>query len=258
MLYSGIAIAFLIALFSVLLISVFIGRKFGRWKMTRESQDKVEIVTVAEGAIFALLGLLVAFTFTSAYDRFEARKMYIIDEVNAIDTAYFRLDLLAPKTQAPLRQLFRQYTEARATIYKKMPNLRAVDAAIEQSIALQKTIWKQAMLACAITKSESTTELLIPALNNMFEIAKKRQLIIHVHPPMAIFALLIGLAVLSALLTGYSIAGNKAWKSLHILSYIGLIAVVIYVIIDLELPRLGLIRVDKFDQLIMDTKNNME
>jgi hypothetical protein len=35
-------------------------------------------------------------------------------------------------------------------------------------------------------------------------------------------------------------------------------AVSVYVILDIEYPRLGLIRVDAFDQALVDLRNNMK
>ena len=46
-----------------------------------------------EGAVFALFGLLVAFSFSGAAERFDVRRQLIVEEANAIGTAYLRIDL---------------------------------------------------------------------------------------------------------------------------------------------------------------------
>ncbi len=66
------------------------------------------ITGAVEASIFALLGLLIAFTFSGAGDRFEARRELITEEANSIGTAWLRIDLLADADQSALREQFRQ------------------------------------------------------------------------------------------------------------------------------------------------------
>ena len=59
------------------------------------------------------LGLLIAFTFSGATSRFEARRHLLTEEANAIGTAYLRLDLLPATAQPELRRMMRAYVDAR-------------------------------------------------------------------------------------------------------------------------------------------------
>jgi hypothetical protein len=70
--------------------------------------------------------------------------------------------------------------------------------------------------------------------------------------------MLIALALASALLAGFGMAGSKSRSWLHILGFAGVMAVAVYVIIDLEFPRLGLIRVDTFDQALVELRASMK
>ena len=90
-------------------MSVIIGRQFGEKQIAEHVQSQLEVVIVAEGAVFTLLALLVAFAFSGAYECFENRKLHIIEEANVINIAYKRISLLAPQTQHALRQSFRGY-----------------------------------------------------------------------------------------------------------------------------------------------------
>ena len=96
--------------------------------------------SAAEGAIFALLGLLVAFTFSGAASRFDARRQLIVEETNDIGTAYLRLRLLPLSAQPALREQFRQYVDARLAFYRKLKDMPAAMAehvkAIEKFVAL--------------------------------------------------------------------------------------------------------------------------
>src|SRR5580698_945888 len=67
-----------------------------------------------EGAVFALFGLLLAFTFSGAIARYDDHRKLIVEESNDIGTAYLRLDLLPTSAQPALRQDFRDYANLRA------------------------------------------------------------------------------------------------------------------------------------------------
>jgi hypothetical protein len=80
----------------------------------------------------------------------------------------------------------------------------------------------------------------------------------QMHPPVVIYGMLVGLALASALMAGYGMAGGQTRNWLHILSFATVMAVAVYVIIDLEFPRLGLIRVDVFDQALVELRASMK
>ncbi len=84
------------------------------------------------------MGLLVAFTFSGAATRFDDRRHLIVDEANAIGTAYARLDLLAPGPRQELRELFRRYVDGRLAIYRAVPDRAKVRAAVAHAAALSR------------------------------------------------------------------------------------------------------------------------
>jgi hypothetical protein len=211
-----------------------------------------------EGAVFALLGLLIAFTFSGAAARFDARRELVVEEANAIGTAYLRLDLLPADAQAALRDLFRRYLDTRLEAYAALPDLDRARAALARANALQAQIWPEALSASGRSPYPSAAVLLVPALNQMFDIATTRTATTFMHPPPVIFLMLAGIALLSAFLAGHgmAVAGRQAhW--LHPLAYAFLLAVTFYVIVDLEYPRLGVIRVDTADQVLRDVRATM-
>jgi hypothetical protein len=100
--------------------------------------------------------------------------------------------------------------------------------------------------------------LLLPALNEMIDITTTRTMTTQMHPPIVIYGMLVGLALASALMAGYGMAGGQTRNWLHILGFATVMAVAVYVIIDLEFPRLGLIRVDVFDQALVELRASMK
>src|SRR2546430_14866399 len=108
------------SLFVGMVVLVEVGRRIGIRRRQRDAEGAGEGVGAVEGAIFALLGLLMAFTFSGAAARFDTRRHLIVDETNAIGTAYWRVDLAAPDLQPALRDSFRRYLEARLDVYRKI------------------------------------------------------------------------------------------------------------------------------------------
>lgn len=100
--------------------------------------------------------------------------------------------------------------------------------------------------------------VLLPPLNAMIDITTTRTMAAQMHPPVIIFAMLFVLALVSALLTGYAMAGNKSRSWLHILCFALIISVTVYVILDLEYPRVGLIREAAFDQSLVELRETMK
>ena len=100
--------------------------------------------------------------------------------------------------------------------------------------------------------------LLLPALNQMIDITTTRTMAGQMHPPMVIFVMLFGLALAGALLAGYGMAGGKSRDWLHMLGFAAVMAITVYVILDIEYPRLGLIRVDAFDQVLVEVRASMK
>lgn len=242
-----------------LFLAMFAMQEIGRWlgvRARRRGGDSGTSGTgVVEGAVFALLGLLIAFTFSGAASRFDERRKLIVEEANAIGTAYLRLDLLPPAAQPDLRESFRRYLDTRLAAYRALPDLAKAKAELARAAGMQQEIWTKSLAAA--TGSQPATMLLLPALNEMFDITTTRTMAGQMHPPTIIFALLCGLALLSALLAGYAASGTRVRNWVHATVFALTLAGAVYVILDIEFPRVGLIRVDAFDQVLLDLRQSM-
>jgi len=256
--FTLVAVFLAIALFAGMLVCFEVGRRIGVRRLATDAEGLTKGAGAAEGAVFALLGLLLAFTFSGAASRFEDRKWFINSEANAIGTAYLRIDLLPEEAQAPLRDLFRQYVDIRASVYQNAQRPDDVIAGLARGTALQNEIWKQSMAALRLPGASSqATMLMTPALNEMIDITATRQMATRNHPPNVIFLLLAVLALIGALLVGYGTSANKDRNWFHHMVFALAISLSIYVIVDLEYPRLGLIKVDGADQALLDVGASM-
>lgn len=170
---------------------------------------------IVDSAVFGLLALLVAFSFSGAMSRLDIRRNLVVEEANAIGTAYQRLDLLPKESQVALRTTFKRYLDSRLETYRRLPDVEAALSEFRNSKRLQDEIWNQALLAAR--DIQPATMLLVPALNQMFDITTARTInAIYMHPPGIVFAMLYGVALLGAALVGYEMAKGKGPIWLHL------------------------------------------
>jgi hypothetical protein len=244
-------------LFAAVLLSIEVGHRVGIGCRPRIPQGHKLVYPTVENSVFALMGLLIAFTFYGAGFRFDARRNLIVREANAIGTTYLRLDLLPPDTQPELRQEFRTYVQSRLLVYRNIANSSTLDAALDYSSALQRRVWKKTVEA---TKGSGPAEksLVLTTLNQMIDITTEQSAALITHPPPAVFGMLTLMVIASSGLVGYtmSIAEVRDWASTLIFALT--ISIALYVILDYEFPRVGFIRIDPVDQVLVETLKQMK
>src|SRR5499426_4920010 len=128
---------FTFGLFLGMLLFLEIGRRIAIRRMKEDTGNAAEGVGAVDGAVFALLGLLLAFTFSGASARFDHRRDLIVEETNAIGTAWLRLDLLPAQEQPALREGFRRYLDSRLAVYRALPDLSAARQELTRSNEIQ-------------------------------------------------------------------------------------------------------------------------
>jgi hypothetical protein len=256
--FSMIALLLFAGLLLAMLAVAEIGRRIGAARLLRDPDGLAKGVGAVEAAVFALLGLLLAFSFSGAASRFEDRRHLITAETNAIGTAYLRVDLLPADARPEMRDLFRRYVDSRLETYRNPQDRAATQASLAENAAIQGQIWTRAVKESL--RPEAPTQaamLLLPALNEMIDIATTRVMATRNHPPPVIFLLLVGISLVGALLVGYGVSINKGRSWLHMLVFAFVLSLTTYLIIDLEFPRLGFIRVDAADNALVELRASM-
>lgn len=253
-----VASLFAAGLFAGILALLVLGRRAGRRRLAQDPEGLRSGLGAVEGAVFALLGLLIAFTFSGASERFDARRSLIVDETNAIGTAWLRVDLVPAAAQPELRDVFRAYVDARIAGYEALPDRDTALPHFARSDALQLEIWRIAVAAADAATDPRLATLLLPALNEMFDITTTRRMAWQMHPPVIVHVMLGAVALTAALLAGYAMAESRHVSRIHAVTLAAVIALTVYVIVDIEYPRAGFVRVDDFDRVLVDLRASME
>jgi len=253
--YGVLVILLALVLFFGIILSITIGRRNGLRLKRKDPGTNSGIIPI-EGALFGLLGLLIAFTFSGAVQRFDTRRHLITEEANDIGTAYLRVDLLPASVQPEMRDLFRDYLDMRLLTYKNAATPKLAMENFEQSVKLQGKIW--ALAAQASQNSPSYVPmLLLPAINAMIDITTTRLMATKMHPPIIIFFLLYVLTLGCGFLAGNAMTDGKTRYWAHTIGFAAIMSVTIYLIFDIEYPRLGFIRVDAADQVLVQLRESM-
>ncbi len=240
--HSGILIAAL--LFLALVLAIEIGYRVGR--AAESSESTRTHVNVLQAALLGMLALLLGFSFSLALQRYESRSVALIDEANAIGTAYLRIDLLPPALQPALRQQFRDYLalrlESRAVTMAD-PLQRA--ALLTRSDTVLDALWNSAAQAVREDPRPVTAGLFVPAVNELIDNYAKRNATLERHVPELVMWLLFGTFGFSGAVVGYAAGLGRHRASFATYMMVGLIVLVVFMIIDLDRPRRGFIRIDQ-------------
>lgn len=253
-----LGVVFVVAMSASILVLLEAGRRIGARRLAAEGEIAAKGLGALEGAVFALLGLMIAFSFSGALARFDARRHLVVQEANAIGTAWLRSDLLSEEARPKARELFRRYLDSRIETYRKVPDMAAVKQELARTAELQQEIWQLAVSSSRSTSAGTAQVVLLPSLNAMFDITTTRTEVTRLHPPLVIFLMLGTLALACGLFAGYDMAVRKNLNPLHSLAFAVVLSVTVYVIVDLEYPRLGLIRMTDSDQVLVELRKTMD
>ena len=249
--FTLVAITGCVGIFFGMFLFAFLGYRFGSWQSIK-GETSTEGSGALTGAIFGLLGLMIALTFNGAFSRLEVRRQLIVQEANAIGTAYLRLDLLPENLQQSLRENFREYIASRVAFYEVMTDIEATTHEVNKATELQNIIWDKAVAATQGTENQAARMLLIPSLNEMIDIVTTRSIAIQTHSPFMIWVVLSLLVLACAGIVGYSAGHVDHPRYIYLIVFAIIIVFTMYIIFDVEYPRYGIIRLDQTNQLLVD------
>jgi hypothetical protein len=244
-----------IAVFVVISGAILLGKHIARRGALAEGASSGN--ATVEGAILGLFGLLVAFSFSGAETRLDARRQMIVDEANAIGTAYLRLDMLPAADQHALKEDFRRYVDARIAFYANLLDLDAADAQRKRVHELQRQIWNATVQSATRAPDSRVAMIVLPAINEMIDLTTAREAAIRIHIPVAIFVLLGIMAVACGVLAGVGMGRSGRTNLIYVFAFAGTMAMASYVILNLEFPRLGFVRFEAIDALLVEVRAEM-
>lgn len=246
--HSSATIAVL--LFATLIVATEATFHLGRLSIEKTTKAKKNQISAIQGSILGVLALLLGFTFSLSLQRYDTRSEAVVNEANAIGTAMLRTDLLPQTVQADAKESLRQYLDLRVRAGKislDRDDERA--AVVHESNEAASKIWQLAARAASENPNPVTAGLFIQSVNEFIDSYGSRDAALGRHVPETVLFLLLGTLVMTASLVGYGsgVAGHRASMATHVL-YL-LIVLLVFIIIDLDRPRRGLIEVSQQSML---------
>jgi CDP-diglyceride synthetase len=240
----GINEWFLLALtVGILYAGAELGYRYGRRFADRTPPEIHSHVATVEGALLGLLALLLGFAFAMAMSRFETRKQAVLAEVNDLGTTYLRAHLLPDSRRAVCVRLLEEYVQTRIDDLRAGTDRAQSAVAQDATRRLQVRLWGEAVAAARENPDEVRTGYFVESLNGLIDDHGRRAVAMENHVPEVILHLLMLVATLTIAVTGYSSGlRGKRLKALRVILVL-LIAATLIVVIDLDRPRRGMIRV---------------
>jgi hypothetical protein len=240
--------------FALLVAANEAGFRLGRRPRKQTSEDtKSQMSTVGAG-ILGVLGLLLGFTMSMAVTRFEVRKQLVLEEANAIRTAHLRTQLLPTAEGKEIADLLRAYTNVRVPedgrdIYAQITIAR------QKSARLQDAFWQRAVAYGQEDPNPVRAGLLLQSLNEVIDLDAARWMAFQNHVPETVIYVIAVVGLLAETVVGYSfgLGGLRQLFSICMLSLA--VTLVLAVIIDLDQPREGFIRVSQ--QPLLDLQKQL-
>ena len=247
-----------IILFISLIAALEIGYRLGRQARGNTDDTAKSQSGTIQGAVIGVLALLLAFTLSMAISRYETRRQLVLDEANAIGTTYLRSKMLPAPYPAQAADLLRQYVANRLEFYNAGIDDVRLQADNDQAGQLQGQLWAVAAAASALDNRAVPTGLFVQTLNDTIDLQAKRLAATRNTVPETVILLLFGVAIATAAIVGYNSGLSNRRHLFAALTLIVLITVIIWVLIDLDRPRRGLILVNQQSMLDLQQALNRE
>ena len=240
-----LVIALLAGMVAVVEGGLRVGQRYGRdpWSKARE------IHTALTAAALALMGLMLAFTFNLSASRYDIRKNLVVSEATAIQSVRTGLDFLAPGPRARALNLLQSYTSKRIAYMKVGRNAARETEAIQQSRALFGELWRVTAASGNYSATEPQLRAaqyaeLTGAMLDLNRVAREREEARYRTVPQAVIVMLFALAVGAGGVLSYMSGATGHPDRLPTYAFLALVCLVIYLIIDFDRPRRGLLQFD--------------
>jgi hypothetical protein len=243
-------VVFLVTLLLVLL-SIEGGFRFARYKQKRAAQEAEAQAGAIVGATLGLLAFLLAFTFGIAAERFDRRKQTLVDETNAIGTAYLRAGLLPEPHRTAVRNLLREYVDERLH-WAGVEKAKEVRSAQE----LHNRLWAEAVAVGENDPKSIVVGLFITSVNEVIDLHATR-LVVRQRSriPRVFWVVLYGIAILGMAGIGYHSGITETRRSPMALATAIAFSAVFMLVVDLDRPGEGWIDVSQ--QIMIDLRDSI-
>ena len=235
----------------IMFVSCELGYRLGLRERTHRDKEAPASLGSMVAGLLGMLGFVLAFTFSIASGQHDARKMQVIDEANAVGTAYLRADLLDPQHGDEIERLLRDYVDLRLQKVT-VDNYRDL---LDRSEEIHELLWAR-VYETAIADPDTNTQLAVASINDVIDMHTKRSMAaLFTRIPTSIWLALLAISTFCMLTMGVQIGFTGKRRLIAVIPMLLAFAVLVTLVVDLDRPQSGLIRVSQ--QAMTDLQKNM-
>ena len=238
--------------FLVLLLAFELGYKYGLFRQKKYQSEPDKTLDAMVGATLGLLAFLMAFVMSMASDRYDNRRQLVVEEAQVIRSAYLQAGYLAEPYPQEIRSLLREYVDIRIATPETQNEIGKV---LLRSEEIHAKLWGLTEAVVAETPGRDEVSLFIASINETINLHSRRIAALRARLPETIVLVLYLIAALGMTMVGFQNSYNGKRNYFSALSVILVFTVVMMLIIDLDRPQEGLLKVSQ--QALIDLQRQI-
>jgi hypothetical protein len=224
----------------IIYIAFEVGFRISKNLQKKGKIDDTQGLGHISAGLLGMLAFVLAFTFSMAAGHHDLRKQMVLEEANAIGTAYLRADLLDENIGIEMKGLLSEYVDIRV---EAAMDKEKIPMTLAQSVKIHKDLWRLAR-AAALSNPNTNTSLIIQSVNEVIDMHEKRiSAALRYRIPISIWLTLYAISIMAMIAIGVETGFGKSRRLVVIIPLILAFAALTTLIISLNRPQDGMIKV---------------
>ena len=255
LLQSGFIVWFILGL---MLLLAEIGWRVGNHIAQKEAAEKITTHDTYQGALFGVMALLIAFNFSGSVSHFDARRDLNEQESIAVSKVGKMIKALPSDETKDIGVTYQHYVDVRVNLFKKPVKLEQLEAHLSELGDLSEKMLSDKGKIVRDTRGSSPEVIdlvsrLSVAVDSMVSIHERQLIASKRHPPAILFAATFLLCFITSFVAGYTL-GMKMKRDWILTTLFAVVTTgVIFMMLNLEFPAVGMIDFDSFEENIGST-----
>lgn len=229
-----------ILMLAILLLAIETGYRLGLHARRRIAGGKpVRDMTLT--GLLALLGLLLSFTYGYSLSRADLRKVALMDEVNAIGTAFAAARLAPEPERAELQRRLLGYARTRIASTEEWRSPSGRQRVLQRTLDAQAELWPTAERAMASGVAAPLQPVIFNSVRDVMDIHTKRLGFIFDRIPPAVLLLLIAVAAAALATTAFNTGIEGRINRWRMMLFALVLTAVVSLIVDYDTEGEGFV-----------------
>ena len=194
------------------------------------------------GGMLGLMAFLLAFCIGILINQHNGRKAMVVEEANAVGTAYLRAGFLGESDRDLSRNLLREYIEIRLAV---AADESVLESTLTRSEEIHGELWSIVEDTVHEGQDSDIMALLVASINDVIDVHSLRLAAVALRLPELLWLVLYAATMLSFLLVGVSSGADGKRDPLAILLFALALVAVLMIIVDLDRPQQGVLTVSQ-------------